>query len=328
MLRHERALGGYVRDWEGITGMAGNFFKRILNGGDDRTVVIQEIIEGAGPLPGAVRTDPSMAAVGGADATNPTTQATPSNQALVPGAPPPATTRGISTGPLDLARGMAQGLLGAAQVVGGKAVELSQTPQGRDVTNSLAGLLTQWFNRGLQLNDEQRQVIAEKMREDFTDFIKICGAVALSMDPPQRATGYALLDAFNRLVPVSDELRAAATPIGTGPLPVPPKRSSAASADEDQVVRKLTEMPKHPPRVLEALARQMEADARWAAQQLQLIQNDLLSERARREAMINDAKNRVQSLSKELLGRLKRLRKDLGRERSWLENVRDGVFGQ
>src|SRR5579859_2170552 len=136
--------------------MAPNVFKRLF--GDDsnkegQTVVIQEIIEGGTPLAGEVRTDPNMPAM----------PATPSaaNQSLVPGgSQPPAPAEGqraVSTGPLDIAKGMVQGLVGAAQLVGVKAIEIGQTQQGRDLTNSLASLMSVWITGGNQLTDEQRQ---------------------------------------------------------------------------------------------------------------------------------------------------------------------------
>lgn len=324
---------------EGITRMTSNFLKRLLGGKDEQTVVIQEIIEGGAPLAGEVRTDPTMVALpplpvlnglNGLNGVNQTHGSGAQPPALF-GTQPPATSdgqRGGGSGPLDLMRGAARGIWEAAQSAGGKAAEFGQTQEGRELATSLAGLMTIWLSRSTQLTEEQRQAITDKLREDFADFIRICGDVANSMNPAERASSYALMDAFNRLVPVSDELRAAAmAPIGTGPLPVVPKKPSAATSDEDQVVRKLTEVPKHTPRTLAELARQLEADAQWAAQQLQRLQTDLQSDRARREVMMNDARNRTQSLSKELLARLKRLRKDLCRERGWFENWR-GSLGQ
>lgn len=293
--------------------MAPNMFKRLFGGSDSdkegQTVVIQEIIEGGNPVAASVRTDPNMPTV-----------AAPStaNQALVPG---------VSTGPLDVAKGVMQGLASVAQVVGGKAIELGQTQQGRDLTNSLASMVTLWITGGNQLTDEQRQALAVRLREDFTDLIKICNDVGASMTQPQGATSYSLMDAFNRMVPVSDELRIVSVPVGTGPLRIP-KRASAATSDEDLVVRKLTVVPNHTPRTLATMAQRLGADARWAAQQLQLIQTDLMSARATRDLIINDAKSRMQSLSKELLTRLKSLRADISRPRGWLENLRESMLGQ
>lgn len=314
--------------------MTTNFLKRLLGGHDEQTVVIQEIVEGSAPLAGEVRTDPTMTAMPSNSVLNGNTGQTAQHGAQPPalfGAQPPATSDGQragGSGPLDLMRDAARGIWGVAQSAGGKATEFGQTQEGRELATSLAGLMTLWLSRGTQMTDEQRQAITDKLREDFTDFIRICGDVANSMNQAERTTGYALMDAFNRLVPVSDELRAAAmAPSGTGPLPVVPKKPSAVTSDEDQVVRKLTEVPKHAPRTLAELARQLETDAQWAVQQLQRLQTDLQSDRARREVMMNDARNRTQSLSKELLTRLKRLRKDICRERNWFENLR-GSLGQ
>lgn len=321
--------------------MASNFLKRLLGGKDEQTVVIQEIIEGGAPLAGEVRTDPTMAAMppnsvlNGLNGLNGLNSA---DQALSPGAQPPAvfgaeppattdSQRGGGTGPLDFVRDAARGLRDLAQGAGDKAAEFSRTQQGRELANSVVGLMSLWLSRSTQMTDDQRKAITERLHEDFTDFIKICGDVANGMSPSESVTSYALMDAFNRLVPVSDAMRAEGMPVGTGPLPVVPKKPSTTSADEDQVVRKLTEVPKHTPRTLAELARQLETTAEWASRQLQRIKTDLESDRARREVMMNDARNRTQSLSKELLARLKRLRKDVSRERSWFENWR-GSFKQ
>ena len=171
--------------------MLPKFFKGIFGGRDERTVVIQEIIEnGAAPLDGQVRTDPAVPAVGSQSA---------GNQALVAGAAAPAVVE--TQAPADGVQrsGWTGRLAAVVKIMGNQVGAWAQSPTGKEISATLMEAMLTLTNDLAHPESARLDDLAKNVRQHVSELADICKEVASTLSARDGATTDSLLDAYNAM---------------------------------------------------------------------------------------------------------------------------------
>ena len=291
--------------------MLPKFFKGIFGGRDERTVVIQEIIEnGAAPLDGQVRTDPAVPAVGSQSA---------GNQALVAGAAAPAVVE--TQAPADGVQrsGWTGRLAAVVKIMGNQVGAWAQSPTGKEISATLMEAMLTLTNDLAHPESARLDDLAKNVRQHVSELADICKEVASTLSARDGATTDSLLDAYNAMAFVISRMGtvpAAHTPPNGAPSAT--TGATDAGAPEDVATQVLQAIPAHSNGRRRHLATKLREHAGQTLKELKAIGESLAGNKAKSQTAVDFTLRKIDMLALRTRARQKALRTELTTQHSGL----------